>query len=166
MIVPHTITTEVAQRFVPLGLVFAILSSLRRKQEVGGWLMFFYYQVYAGAVISTIILWKSFSSYTLRPWADEKRHLFFIIATVPRLIGFLIFASVATVLLKRRNAGWLGRFRFVFGIELVFMGISLVIDFFYFPTTVTFNFIQIGRFFFMACVFLHIRAGTSCVCEP
>jgi magnesium-transporting ATPase (P-type) len=146
MISSQTMAAEAAQRFLPLALIFAVVSSVRRKQEIGGWLMFFYYQIYAGAVISAIILWKSFSSYQLRPWADETRHLFFIIATVPRLLGFLVLAYVATGLLRRRNSGWLGRLRFVFAIELVFMGISLVIDFIYFPSAVLFNFIQVLGF--------------------
>jgi hypothetical protein len=122
MIADQNIIPEVAQQFAPLAFIFAIISSLRKKQAIGGWLMFFYYQIYAGAVISFIILWKTLNGYALGPWRDETRHLFFVIATVPRLLGFLALACIATVLLKRRDNIWLGRLRFVFANRARFYG--------------------------------------------
>jgi len=104
--------------------------------------MFFYCQTYAGSVASLIILSKTLNAYALRAWRDETRHLFFVIAAVPRLLGFLALAFVATVLLKRRDNIWLSRLRFVFAIELVFMAISLAIDLAYFPSAVFFNGVQ------------------------
>jgi hypothetical protein len=137
---PHlNIATELAQRMAPLGLLFALLCWFRRKEEIGGWLMFFYYQVYAGTFLSLSAVAKQIGVYTPRPWKNETNHIFFIIAAIPRLVGFLMIVIIATILLKKRELSWLSRLRLVMGIELTLMACSLLIDAYRFPSAFTFD---------------------------
>ena len=140
MIDPQIPVADLAQRFVPFAIIFGIAAALRKRQAIGGWLMFFYYQVYAGALFSVILLTRTYRLYTLRPWSNETRHILFVVASVPRLVGFLIVTTVATILLVRRDLQWLERLRFAFAIELLFMTISLAIDFVYFRNALQVNF--------------------------
>jgi hypothetical protein len=132
----------IAQRFAPIGILFAIVCSLRRKQEIGGWLMFFYYQIYAGAVASVLMVASSFDRYLPRPWNNETRHLLFILAVIPRMLGLLIVVAVATALLKQRNLTRLQTLRLVLGIEIFLCVVSLVVDFFQYPSALALNLMQ------------------------
>jgi hypothetical protein len=137
--VPSPFVPDMAQRLAPIGM-FAIVCSLRRKQETGGWLIFFYYQIYAGAVL---MVTRSFDRYLPRPWNNETHHLLFIIAVIPRRIGFLIVVAVATALLKQRDVTRLQTLRLVLGIEVFLCLVSLVIDFFQYPSVLAFNLMQV-----------------------
>jgi hypothetical protein len=142
----QTLVTDLAASFAPLAVIFAIAAAVRKREPIGGWLMFFYYQLYAGTLVSAIILSRTYHAYTLRPWSNEARHILFVVAAVPRMVGFLIVASVASILLAKRNLMWLERLRFVFAIELLFMSISLVIDFVSFRSAFQVNFGQFAVF--------------------
>jgi hypothetical protein len=140
---PHSnLATELAQRIAPFGLLFALLCWFRRKEEIGGWLMFFYYQIYAGMFLSVLIVAKQIGVYMPRPWKNETNHIFFIIAAIPRLVGFLMILIIATILLKKRELSWLSKLRLVMGIELTLMACSLLIDVYRFPSAFTFNLTQ------------------------
>ena len=104
--------------------------------------MFFYYQIYAGTFLSVLIVAKQIGVYTPRPWKDETNHMFFIMAAIPRLLGFLMIIVVATILLKKRDLSWLSKLRLVMGIELILMVCSLLIDVYRFPSSFTFNLTQ------------------------
>lgn len=136
------LATELAQRIAPLGLLFAWLCWFRRKEEIGGWLMFFYYQIYAGTFLSVLTVAKQFSVYMPRPWKNETNHIFFVMAAIPRLLGFLMIIIIATILLKKRDLLWLSKLRWVMGIELTLMACSLLIDSYRFPSAFTFNLLQ------------------------
>lgn len=140
---PHSnLATELAQRIAPFGLLFALLCWFRRKEEIGGWLMFFFYQVYAGMFLSVLIVAKQIVVYMPRPWKNETNHIFFIMAAIPRLLGFLMILIIATILLKKRELSWLSKLRLVMGIELTLMACSLLIDVYRFPSAFTFNLTQ------------------------
>jgi len=140
---PHSsLTLQLAQRIAPLGFLFALLCWFRRKDEIGGWLMFFYYQIYAGTFLSVLTIAKQIGVYMPRPWKNETNHIFFIMAAIPRLLGFLLIIMIATILLKRRDQSWLSKLRLVMGIELTLMTCSLLIDFYRFPSACPFNLMQ------------------------
>jgi hypothetical protein len=93
---PHSsLTLQLAQRIAPLGFLFALLCWFRRKDEIGGWLMFFYYQIYAGTFLSVLTIAKQIGVYMPRPWKNETNHIFFIMAAIPRLLGFLMIMMIA-----------------------------------------------------------------------
>lgn len=141
------VTASIVQKFIPLVLLFAIVAGITKRRPIGGWLMFFYCQIYLGALISALLLGQTYLAYIPKPWANETRHMLFITATMPRLLGFLILAGVATVLLAKRDLGWLSRFRFVFAVELVLMLVALGIDYFYFNNAFQANFGRLAIFF-------------------
>ena len=105
--------------------------------------MFFYYQIYAGAAASVLMVTRSFDRYLPRPWNNETHHLLFIIAVIPRRIGFLVVVAVATALLKQRDITRLQTLRLVLGIEVFLCLVSLVIDFFQYPSVLAFNLMQV-----------------------
>jgi hypothetical protein len=147
MIAAQTSVTDLAPGFGSLAIIFAIAAVARQKQPIGGWLLFFYGQIYVGALFSAVLFSKSYRVYTLRPWSNEVRHIMFIVAAVPRLLGFLIVATIASILLVRRNLQWLERLRFVIAIELLFIIIDLIIDLIYSPSAFRVNFGQFALFF-------------------
>jgi hypothetical protein len=133
---------DIAQRLVPISILFAIVCSLRKKQEIGGWLMYFYYQIYAGAIASVLMVARSFDAYLPRPWNNETRHLLFVLAVIPRMLGLWIVVAIATTLLKHRDVTRLQTLRLVLGIEVFLCLVSLVIDFFQYPSVLPFNLMQ------------------------
>ena len=56
-----------------------------------------------------------------------------------RLLGYVILAVISTFLLRNRNSIWVERLRIAIGAVLLLVGITLVLDKIYFPSTFFLN---------------------------
>ena len=128
---------------VPIGIVLAIVSVLRRKEAIGGWLLFFFGQVYAGlffAVLASVpIVAKAFAEQYL-PQQSASHALATVVLL--RLIGHIILAVASTFLLQERNPIWVERLRFALGALLLLNGLTLFVDRVYFPSAFVTNLLR------------------------
>ena len=117
----------------PVALVVAVLSYVRRKQDIGGWLMYFYYWI--GAVL-VVYLQDALGNYRIfMPFSriEPARQLALIVAVYPRLLALLGVVVVAVSLLGRREWDLIERLRFMLGVTVVIAVTSVVLDAIYFP---------------------------------
>jgi hypothetical protein len=131
--IPTDLTAALTRLMTPIVLLLAGLSYAKRDEAIGGWLMFYFFQTYAGLLVlllvnihTVVILFPS------PPLLPPQNAGPLMLAVLPRLFGFIGVAIVATHLLKLRVWVWVKRLRFFLGVELVLAGISLVVDRIYF----------------------------------
>jgi hypothetical protein len=123
----------------PIGLVFALVCYARRRDEIGGWLMFFYYQTFGTIVLLLLhVIWR-FREFLPSWWETEWDHIIYLAAFLPRLFGFLLVGTVAMVLLSHREWFWVRNLKLVLGVAMILVTMSLLLDLVFFPSAVVTN---------------------------
>jgi hypothetical protein len=133
--------TATINHFAPAAVILlALLSYFRRKEEIGGWLMVFFSQIYVGVAVvllgSIPIVAKAFPA---TPSGSSPVAKLVAVVTLLRLAAYAIVAIVSTFLLRERNSIWVQRLRLAIGAALLLNGITLVVDILYFPSTLVRN---------------------------
>src|SRR3989441_5766468 len=112
----------------PLGgliwpILWAIVSYSRRKEEIGGWLFFYYGQLYLGSVLTVLLLLANFQP-------ADPLYLF----TIVPLSAIIIAQTVVAHRLRRtRDPAYLIPLRRILWAHLVFAIIKIAIDSKYSP---------------------------------
>ena len=138
----------------PLALAIAVLSFVRRKQDIGGWLMYFYYWI--GAVLA-VYLKDALGNYRVflpSSKLDPVMHLALIVAVYPRLLALLGVVAIAVAVLKWREWLWIERLRLMLGVTAVIAGISVALDAVYFPQALPSNLSPLRDAVCVAALFL------------
>jgi hypothetical protein len=140
--VPQLAATWLNVILFPLALVVPILSYIRRKQDIGGWLMYFYYWI--GAVLAVYLkdALQNYQIFLPSSKLDSAKHLALIVAVYPRLFALLGAVAAAVALLKWRDWLWIERLRFMLGVTVVIAGISAALDAIYFPGSFLVNLVR------------------------
>ena len=105
---------------------------LSKQRAIGGWLLYFYVQLYLSMAISLIFVPQALSNLNPSQWDDSFLYVMFFLSVVPPLITEAIEVFAATRLLLRRNKK---NVRFLQNMLLVLVCISaiaLAIDLAYF----------------------------------
>jgi hypothetical protein len=123
----------------PIGVIFAVLCYSRRKKEVGGWLMFFYYQIFAS--IALFLLQGTLRSREYLPswWESEWDYIIFLGAVLPRLFAFILVGAISTLLLYHRDWLWVRNLKVALFAAIVLLALSLLVDLAYFPSAIFTN---------------------------
>lgn len=122
-----------AQNPVGGGLFVAwAIAYLTRKRAIGGWLLYFYIQLYMSLLISLLFIPKIISNLNPTEWDGAMRYVLFILSTVPVLLAEGLEAFAATKLLFVRNEGNLRFLRKVLSVLLATSAVSFAIDITYF----------------------------------
>ncbi len=138
--------------FLPLALIFAVVCYLRRKESIGGWLLYFYYWIYALVVAYAYDALAHYRVFLSTAKLDSEHHLALIAVAYPRLVALAVVVGVAMILLRRREWVWVERLRLALGVEIVIAGVSVALDARYFPKSFTLN---LGRCVMMFLWFLY-----------
>ena len=138
--------------FLPLALVFAVVSYLRRKESIGGWLLYFYYWIYALFVAYAYDVFAHYRVFLPSSKVDSEHHLALIATVYPRLFALGVVMGIAMIMLKQREWVWVERLRLALGAEIVIAGISVGLDAKYFPKSFGLN---LGRCVMMLLWFLY-----------
>jgi hypothetical protein len=85
-----------------LFIAFAI-AYLSRRRAIGGWLLYFYIQLYLGLAASLIFVPQVFSNLNPSQWDNSFLYVMFFLSGVPVIATELIGFVAATKLLFRRN---------------------------------------------------------------
>jgi hypothetical protein len=117
---------------VPIGIFIIWLCARRRKKPIGGWLAFFYYQVAAGLLVTTIFTISGLHNFNPRIWHDQFLYVLFIISNIPGIIVFLCLACVSAGLLYYREWKWVLRVRIILIAYVVCSAVEGLIDYWYF----------------------------------
>ncbi|HXJ85250.1 MAG TPA: hypothetical protein VMS18_00395 [Candidatus Binatia bacterium] len=124
----------------PGGIVAWIVCNARKKQEYGGWLLFFYWQLYSGILLTAIFFTINVQSYIPENFGgDIQRYYWFLASTVPTLIIFALQVAVATILISVRTWDLLRLLRWLVLGQVIAGFVSLTIDTKLFPDNVALN---------------------------
>jgi hypothetical protein len=124
---------------LPLGwLVMWWICARRKKDPIGGWLAYYYYQLYVGIIFSVILVaGVSIHNYVPEYFSGEtQRFLLFLLSSLPAIILAVFEAGVATFLLVLKTWDLVELLRNVLIAQAVAQGIGLIVDAKYFPDNV------------------------------
>ena len=119
-------------------IICAWICGKRRKNPIGGWLLYYYIQLYGGTVLLLFLSVASFENYIPANWDDKSLYLFYLISTIPQEIANIAELIFASLLLKQRfrNSSKVNWLRAVFVFSIVFSIIGLAIDYTYWKESV------------------------------
>jgi hypothetical protein len=124
----------------PGGIIAWIVCNARKRQEYGGWLLYFYWQLYSGVIMTTVFFCINFQSYVPENFGDERsRYYWFLLSTVPSLVFFALQVAVATVLISVRTWDLLRLLRGLICAQVVAAFVGLMIDAKLFPENIALN---------------------------
>jgi Protein of unknown function (DUF2569) len=110
-------------------IIVIILCVARRKKEIGGWLLYYYVQLYSGAIFSIILLMFSSQNYLPATWGGATGlYLLFLLSTIPNIMILFIELIYAERLRKSRNFTRIRPVRIVLWFHLGFAVLGLLID--------------------------------------
>jgi hypothetical protein len=129
----------------PLGILLAWWICNRNKRNpIGGWLMFYYWQVYGGILVTLLFFALSAQSYVPENFDSTRRFALFLASALPGLILLFIEAAVATFLLSARTWDMVKLLRCVMMALIAVTLLGTVIDGLYFPESLAFGFLGLG----------------------
>lgn len=150
---PSTTTGSVAAGVL---ITYWICNS-RKHHAIGGWLLYFYIQLYGGALFSLLIFFTIFQNFNPEIWDDKALYTLYLISTVPSYISILGQVSVASMLLSKRfrNVQTVNWLRIFFVVSFVFSLIGLLIDSTHWPKNASLNFLPliVSAFWFLYFTF-------------
>lgn len=115
------------------GLVIAFaIAYFSRKRQIGGWLLYFYLQLYITLVFTLILAPQILSNLNPKEWDDSFLYVMYVLSVAPVLIIQIIQVISATKLLFRRNEQNVIFLRKLLYILVVTSVITIAIDIVYF----------------------------------
>lgn len=125
-----------------LFIAFAI-AYLSRRRAIGGWLLYFYLQLYLSLLISLLFMPQVISNLKPSSWDNALLYVMFFLSVVPVLAIELIEVFAATRLLVRRSEANLNFLRWTLVALVVASIVSVAIDLVWFKedTAIVFDFI-------------------------
>lgn len=121
-------------------LVGFAIAYLTRRQAIGGWLLYFYMQLYLSFLLNLALSFASQSAIALlRPseWDSARLYAWYVVSVVPVLLVMTTEAVIATYLLFRRSEANIQRLQTVLAVLVIAAGLSLAIDLKYFSESTT-----------------------------
>jgi hypothetical protein len=122
-----------------MGVAAIVVSIATRKQAIGGWLLYFYFWIFAVAYLSfhdIILHLKVFSpSYG----QGQVNHEALVLAVFPRALVYIAVAAIAVILWWRPEWVWIERLRVALLAGAIIGGFSLWLDSRYFPQSFVAN---------------------------
>ena len=109
-----------------------LIAYLFRRRPIGGWLLFFYIQLYLNLIFTLLLFPSLFSELRPADWSSFFDYGMFFLSVVPPAIILILESCIATVLLFRRNERNVRLLRStLLGLVIASM-ISIIVDAVYF----------------------------------
>jgi hypothetical protein len=141
-----------------ISIAFIALSVVRRKQEIGGWLLYFLYWIFAVLFISLRDIAQHPNVFRPSFSRGSVNHEALVLAVFPRLFVYLALAIVAVILLVKKEWVWVERLRMLLLSGVIIAGFSVWLDVRYFPTSLRSNALRwIGLCFWLVYFFVSKR---------
>ena len=127
-----------------LAIAMWVACSSRKKEEIGGWLLYYYIQIYIGLIATIVFTILSAGSYNPFAWAGAPRlYVLFLVSTVPLVLLSPAELLVAERARKTRDYRWVRHLRTVLWIHLGVSFLAGAIDATWFPENLLFDFISV-----------------------
>jgi hypothetical protein len=143
LVAAGTSSTSTYTPTFPGGLLAWWICSRRKTQEIGGWLLFYYWQLYSGALMTVIFFVAAFQSYVPESFDDSSRYYLFLVSVVPGLVLFCVQLAIATMLISVRTWDLLTLLRWVMCAQIIAGLIGTAIDVGYFSDNLVFDFLTV-----------------------
>jgi hypothetical protein len=124
---------------VPGGIIAWIVCYKQRRSQIGGWLLFFYWQLYGGILLTLLFFVIAFQSYVPESFDDAGLYHLFLWSTLPILLLFATQVVVGTMLLSVRSWELLKLLRWVLVGEFAACLLAMIIDTKKFPDNLFFD---------------------------
>lgn len=102
---------DVATALRAVGVIIIILCIVRRKQAIGGWLLYFLSQLLGRTVGVLMTLAESWPYLRPASWHDTTRYLLFVLSLAPRVAVSCAIAVAVVMLLRTFSWRWIERLR-------------------------------------------------------
>jgi hypothetical protein len=122
-----------------LFIAFAI-AYLSRRRAIGGWLLYFYIQLYLSFAISLLFFPQIISNLNPKQWDNSLLYVMFILSVVPVILAEFMEIIAATKLLFRKNIKNVTFLRKILLALLTTSAIAFAIDIVYFKDDPAFIF--------------------------
>jgi hypothetical protein len=114
-------------------LIMAYICSQRKKEEIGGWLLYYYIQIYIGLIATVGIFAVSLENYKPSAWsAAPALYPWFLLSAVPGILVVPAQVIVAELLRRSRSERFLRWLRVVLWIDAACALLAIAIDLTYF----------------------------------
>ncbi|MEO6824864.1 MAG: DUF2569 family protein [Nitrosospira sp.] len=121
-----------------LALMMWYVCVRRQKKEIGGWLLYYYIQLYIAAITVVLVTISTFDSYLPKTWINSPDlYPFFLLSTVPGLLLFFSQLVVAEKLRMSRNYAYVLILRYVLFADLAASLIAIIVNNKYFEGSST-----------------------------
>jgi hypothetical protein len=115
-------------------LIMWYVCAKRKAQEIGGWLLYFYIQLYIGVIISLLVGLAAYENYLPSTWVENQSlYPLFLLSAVPGIVILPIQLVVAERLRKSRDVRFVRSLRTVLWVQLAAAVVGAVIDYAQFP---------------------------------
>ena len=135
--------SQYSPTFSPGFLIAWLVCNGRKRNPIGGWLFFFYWQLYSGLLMSSVFFAMNIESYVPENFAGTGQFALFLASAVPGLLLFVLKCAVGTMLLSARTWDMLKLLRWVMVAELAADLLGTGIDAVYFPDNLALSFLTI-----------------------
>ena len=143
----------------PGGAILAwIICNAAKRNPIGGWLLFFYWQLYGGLLMTALLFSTNIQSYVRENFDSGEKFYLFLLSVVPTLILYLAQVAVGTILLSARTWDLLKLLRWLVAGGFVAELVSIVISINYYPDNIALNLLTIvQQTFWLAYLFNSVR---------
>jgi hypothetical protein len=124
---------------LPGGIIAWIVCNGRKRNPVGGWLLFYYWQLWSGLFISGVFFAINIQSYVPENFETGRLFGLFLASTVPVVLLLLVQIVVATVILSFRTPDMLRLLRWTLVAQVVVVAGGAAIDAKYYPDNIAFS---------------------------
>lgn len=112
-----------------------------RKRAIGGWLFYYYFQLFAGSVLLFLLSGANSENWLPANWSDKALYTLFLVTLVPSYVLKALEIAVGCILLKRRfrTQKYINYLRYVLLTEAIVGGLAAFIDYSHFPDSLFFT---------------------------
>jgi hypothetical protein len=121
------------------GIIAWIICNGRKRNPIGGWLLFYYWQLWSGLFVSAVFFAINIQSYVPENFDSGRLFGIFLASTVPVLLLLLVQLVVATVILSFRTPDMLRLLRWTLVAQVVAVAVGAAIDAKYYPDNIAFS---------------------------
>lgn len=130
-----------ATPMLPGGLIAWFVCNGCKRSPIGGWLLFYFWQLYSSLFMSAVLLAGNIQSYVPENFDSETRFALFLASVVPVLILLLMQVAIATQALSVRTPDMLNLLRWILFAQVIASTLGVILDAMYFPDNQVFSII-------------------------
>ncbi len=121
------------------------LCSSRKHKSIGGWLLYFYIQIYVAVIAEVAVFYSSNLPYLdASRWRDATPFYLYVFQSITPLVVIGAEGVVATIMLKKREWEYVSLFRLVLAAHIVVVLAVTAIDAAYQRANVSWDFIALA----------------------